>query len=89
MIAAKIIGVRNEPEGDGFANDIDWHIASVMGSDYVTACGLDGDDPMSGQYGTVEAKRGQRVTCQQCYQLWSGLRDLRLRSDSFSKGAKE
>lgn len=84
-----IIGVRTEPEGDGFDNAIEWHITNVTGNDYATACALDADDPFgAGTYGVVAPPAGTKITCAQCFALWQGFRSLRLREVNFSPEAQ-
>lgn len=75
----KVIGVDINGE-------IEWHIVGVM-HDYDTACGLDANDPTLGHQGVVEAKRSQKITCEQCRDLWLRLRELRLRQSDFNKDA--
>ncbi len=74
---SKIIGVWI----DGAAT---WHVIGVGGGDYVTLCGLDGDDPEVGQTGTIKARRGQKIDCPQCRQIWEGVMALRLRRGNFA-----
>lgn len=67
----------------------EWHILNpVAGPDYLTACGLDGDDPRIGQHGPAKPPSGTRVTCAQCYQSWIGFRTLRLRESDFAPESK-
>ena len=62
----------------------EWHaVNGVAGPDYATLCGLDPNDSTVGHYGTVEPKRGQKITCQECYNIWRGVTDMRLRESSF------
>lgn len=75
-MGTKVIGV----ELDG---TVEWHIPGISGADYVTLCGLDGNDVGAGQTGTVEAPRGTKINCQQCRTIWQGLRDLKLREADF------
>lgn len=44
---------------------------------------MDGHDASIGQFGTVEATRGQKVTCAECHTIWRGFRDLTLREANF------
>ena len=76
-MSAKVIGV----ELDGI---VEWHVPGVSGADYVTLCGLDGNDPSIGQTGTVEAPRGTKINCQQCRAIWRSLRELNLREADFA-----
>jgi hypothetical protein len=71
----KVVGIATD---DG----TEWHVRSVIG-DYDTLCGLDANDPAIGHAGLVTAKRGQKVTCEQCKGLWEGLTALRLRASNF------
>jgi hypothetical protein len=74
----KIIGVVIDGETS-------WHAANVgTGPDYATLCGIDPDDPAIGHTGTVEPKRGQKITCQECFNAWRGVVDLALRQSDFS-----
>lgn len=83
---AQIVGVL---VGDGAeAAEIEWHITGVGSSDYVTACGMDGNDPGAEQHGTVKAKRGQKITCKACYALWRDFRALTLRDANFTPESK-
>jgi hypothetical protein len=43
------------------------HIEDAVGADYVTLCGLDGDDPVVGQ-STLEPS--STVTCPHCINIW-------------------
>lgn len=62
-----------------------WHAPNGGGGDYLTLCGLDGFDDHEdvGQQGTVEPRRGQRIDCPQCFQVWEGVAALRLRRNNF------
>lgn len=51
------------------------HLPGVM-SDYATMCGLDGDDPTENMY-TRNTKRGAKVTCEQCKQIWLKCKEFR------------
>lgn len=81
----QIVGVWLEPKADGFSEAIEWHIINVAGTDYATACGLDGDDAYAGTFGTEPARPGTRVTCMQCRTIWDGFRSLRLRDSDFER----
>ena len=61
----------------------EWHARPAGSSDYMTLCGIDGDDPEIGQYGTVEPKAGQKIHCVQCKQIWLGVIALKLRASDF------
>ena len=63
--------------------EIDWHIPAIGGQDYVTACGLDGDDDASGQEMGPAPKRGQKITCGTCRGIFFGIRALKLRAFDF------
>lgn len=57
--------------------DIETHIPGASG-DYVTLCGLDGDDPHeSVQQHIVEA--GPVVDCHQCKAIWAMARKIKPR----------
>ena len=43
------------------------HIEDAIGADYLTLCGLDGDDDVAGQ---VTLEPAAKVTCQQCIDIW-------------------
>lgn len=45
-------------------------------SDYVTLCGLDGDDPGAAMY-TIATKRGAKVDCEQCQAIWQLCKQFR------------
>ena len=82
-----IVGIRTQPrEADDGA--IEWHIVGLASTDYSTACGIDGNDPVVNQFGLVDAPRGARVTCRECFLLWTGFRALPLRASSFAEVAK-
>lgn len=73
---SKAIGVI--VEGD----EIEWHAPGVV-QDYDTLCGLDATDPSEGMHGTVEAPRGQKITCAECASIFVRMRELGLRRASF------
>lgn len=77
-MSKSIVGVVEE-------NRTTWHIVGVGPTDHVTLCGLDGDDHIEGQFGTVEPKRGQKIDCAQCKQIWLGVRVMRLRYSDFAE----
>jgi hypothetical protein len=81
-----IVGVLVGEDAD--SAKVEWHIASIDALDYFTACGMDGTDEFAEQHGLVTAKRGQKVTCKQCYRMWKGFRALTLREASFAPEAK-
>lgn len=72
----KVIGV----ESDG---SVEWHIPGCGGGDYATLCGMDGNDPCVGQTGTLPARRGQKITCRYCRQIWLELTALGIRRSDF------
>lgn len=75
--SSKIIGVNID-------GDVEWHVIAVEGNaDYDTLCGVDAHDPNIGHYGTTYAKRGQKITCEQCKGLWFGIQSLRLKKSNF------
>lgn len=74
---SKAIGVETD---DG----TEWHAPGVV-SDYDTLCGTDAGDPTIGHHGLVTAKRGQKITCDQCRNVWKGVMALRLRARDFDK----
>ena len=43
------------------------HIEDAVGADYLTLCGMDGDDPVVGQ-STLEPS--DKVTCPHCISIW-------------------
>lgn len=72
----KVVGVQLD---DG----VEWHAVNTVAGDYDTMCGVDANDPCIGHHGTVEAKKGQKITCQDCYNLWKGVTQLRLKESMF------
>lgn len=72
---SKAVGVETD---DG----TEWHAPGVV-SDYDTLCGIDANDPGIGFHGLVTAKRGQKITCEQCRSVWEGVVALRLRATDF------
>lgn len=76
-MSKKIVGV----ESDGV---VEWHVVGVAGADYITLCGLDGDDPGVGQRPVIGVPRGTKIDCQECKHVWSGLRALKLRDSDFA-----
>ena len=60
-----------------------WHAPSVAGPDYDTLCGIDANDSEVGTFGTIEPKRGHKITCVQCYGIWQGVTAMRLRESNF------
>lgn len=73
----KVVGV----DVDGH---IEWHaINSMAGADYDTMCGVDAHDSVIGHMGTVVAKKGQKITCSQCYEMWKGVMSLKLTEGMF------
>lgn len=51
------------------------HIRNIGGSDHVTMCGLDGDDPSIGLK-TYELKRGDKMDCGMCRVYYDNRRGL-------------
>lgn len=88
-----IIGVRVGADSRNTAPDdetsIEWHISNATGTDYVTACGMDGDDPSVGQHGVIKPPTGTKVTCAMCYGIWAGFKAMTLREINFSPEAKK
>lgn len=76
----KIIGV----DIDGM---VEYHLEGIH-SDYSTLCGIDAQDSELGHNGTVEPKRGQKVTCEHCYAAWKRVTSMKARESSFSEEAK-
>lgn len=75
-IMSKAVGVLIDGEET-------WHAPSVAGPDYDTLCGIDANDSEVGTFGTIEPKRGQKITCVQCYGIWQGVTAMRLRESNF------
>lgn len=73
---SKAIGIR--VDGD----EIEWHAPGVV-QDYDSLCGIDANDPSEGMHGTVEAPRGQKITCTECASIYVRLHELGLRRTSF------
>lgn len=61
---------------------VEWHAYGAV-HDYVTLCGMDGNDPAVDQFGTVGASRGQKITCAQCLAIFRAVRELRLTERDF------
>lgn len=72
---SKAIGVMEQGE-------VVWHAPGVV-QDYCTLCGTDSDDPELGHEGLVQPKRGQKITCEQCKDIWQRTIDLKLRATDF------
>lgn len=64
--------------------ETEWHARGVGPSDYDTLCGTDANDPTLGHQGTLQPRRGQKITCWQCHTIWRGVRELNLRQSSFN-----
>lgn len=79
MASSSIVGVIEDSE-DGKTT---WHVVGVGGGDYATLCGMDGNDSVVGQYGTVGSSRGQKVDCCECKEIWLAIRLLRLTRKNF------
>ena len=52
------------------------HIASGD-SNYVTICGMDGDDPDMAVQQRIEERTGVIVDCQQCISIWETARGIK------------
>lgn len=74
---SKVIGVKMD------TGEVIWHAPGVV-SDYDTLCGLDANDSEADTYGTVEPKRGQKITCESCKAIWERTVALRLRATDFN-----
>lgn len=72
---SKVIGVVEDGQ-------VVWHAGGVV-QDYDTLCGTDSDDPDLGHGGLVTAKRGQKITCEQCQSIWKATMELKLRKTDF------
>lgn len=46
-------------------------------SDYATFCGVDGNDPQTGQMGVRYAPKGAKLTCPTCVKAWMVCRAVR------------
>ena len=63
---------------------VTWHAAEdVSGAGYDTLCALDANDPSIGTKGEIIPRRGQKITCRQCYAIWKGVLALKLREGNF------
>lgn len=62
-----------------------WHAAPAGSGNFDTLCRIDADDPTLGHEGLIEAKRGQKINCDDCRAIWSKVVSLRLRSSSFQE----
>jgi hypothetical protein len=60
-----IIGIYEDSE----KTIITWHMAGAV-TDHATLCGIDGDDPVCGQYGVVYGGIYQKIDCVQCKTIW-------------------
>lgn len=76
---SKVIGVKMD------TGEVIWHALGVV-SDYDTMCGLDANDSEADTYGTVEPKRGQKITCESCKSIWERTTALKLRATDFNVG---
>lgn len=85
-IIGVVIGTPNalghdDPEGETVT---EWHISNTGGvSDYHTLCGIDADDPGVGHFGTVDHKKGIKVTCDTCRAVWEGVKHSNIRTTDF------
>lgn len=58
-----VIGIENPFN----AAKTDWHASCDPGANYDTLCGVSlSDDPLRSE----TAKRGQKITCAHCYNIW-------------------
>lgn len=57
--------------------EVQCHAASTI-ANYVTLCGLDGDDPGIGQ-SRCDVLNGQKIDCQQCIQIIHAAKQYRNR----------
>jgi hypothetical protein len=63
-----------------FANDEESSAQTHMPgftSDYATFCGIDGNDPQTGQMGIKAAPKGTKLTCPTCVKAWNICREVR------------
>lgn len=64
-----IVGVRQIDTGE-----VTWHADADPGGNYDTLCGLSlTDDEMEG----VQAARGQKIDCANCFGIWTEARKFR------------
>ena len=75
MSAGKVVGVLIDGEPT-------YHVQGVA-NDYDTLCGLDANDESIGHGGLIGVKRGQKIDCQQCRAVWSGVMAMHLRASNF------
>jgi hypothetical protein len=54
-------------------NKLEIHIPHAGAGNYLTLCGLDGDDPAI-QQATVATPPNAKVTCRACYEIWKSAR---------------
>ena len=81
VAAGKTVGILIDGEST-------FHAASHGHGDYNSLCGIDADDPSIGHGGPVPAARGQKITCQQCFAIWRGTLELKLRASNFDELAQ-
>jgi hypothetical protein len=68
-MASKYVAV----ESDGI---VEVHLPASATGNYLTLCGLDGDDSAVGQH-PAEVPRGARVTCAGCRGIWQTAKQFR------------
>ncbi len=64
-------------------DELEWHMHNPGPTDHVTACGLDGADESLGQRMGPEPKRGQKITCGMCRQVFEGFQSMKMRKTHF------
>jgi hypothetical protein len=64
-------------------DELEWHMGSVMPTDHITACGLDGGD--CGQELGPDPAPGQKITCSICWSIYRDIRSMRVTKKDFSK----
>lgn len=51
-----------------------YHLPPSSISDFHTLCAIDAFDSNVGTYGTIDAGKGQKVDCAQCFAIWSAVK---------------
>jgi len=76
----KLVTITDDHEDKGYLT----HASSMMIGDYVTLCGLDGndDDPILNQV-TIPTPKGAKIDCRACLFIWAEAK--RFRKSDFSK----
>ncbi len=65
--------------------DLEWHLPADAHGCYVTLCHMDGDDPVNGQVPhRGRPKKGQKVTCKFCKQIWVFVTTLPVTAKDFT-----